>query len=85
MESQETLNNQEKNITIIKEMTTIQGNNCIMQIFFEDNKFNISVEKKGKIFKENYLNKYTMGQIQENPYFKKYYLNFKKELKLKLL
>ena len=70
MESQETLNNQEKNITIIKEMTTIQGNNCIMQIFFEDNKFNISVEKKGKIFKENYLNKYTMGQIQENPYFK---------------
>ena len=70
METQETLNNQENNITIIKEMTTIQGNNCIIQISFEDNKFNISVEKKGKIFKEIFLNKYTMGQIQENPYFK---------------
>lgn len=66
----ETPIHQENYIKIIKEFKSNQGNDISFQIFFKDNKFHISLEKQGKIFKEKYLNKYSLKQIQENEYFK---------------
>ena len=42
----------------------------LSEISFDNNKFNILVEKEGILFKEKYSNKYTIEQIQEKQYFK---------------
>jgi len=58
------------NLIIKNDLKSVQGNECLLQISFKENKFNISIEKKEKIFKEKYMNEFTLSQIQENQYFK---------------
>ena len=55
---------------IKKELTSEQGHKCSLQIAYTNNKFEFTVEKKGKLFKDKFRKDYTMSQIQENKYFK---------------
>ena len=57
-------------LNIKKDLISDQGNDFSIHITFNNNKFIILAEKKGKLFKENYKNEYTIDQIQEiNNYF----------------
>ena len=60
------------NFTFIKkQLTSEQGNLCSLIVSFTNNKFEFTIEKTGKIFKDKFKKDYTMSQIQENK--KKYY------------
>ena len=61
---------QELNIDIKKDLKSEQGNNCNLQIYFKENKFNIIIKKKEKLFNEKFQNEFSISQIQENEYFK---------------
>ena len=59
------------NFTFIKkQLTSEQGNLCSLIVSFTNNKFEFTIEKTGKIFKDKFKKDYTMSQIQENKYFK---------------
>ena len=59
------------NFTFIKkQLTSEQGNVCSLVVSFTNNKFEFTIEKTGKIFKDKFKKDYTMSQIQENKYFK---------------
>ena len=55
---------------IKKELTSEQGHKYSLEISYENNKFEFTVEEEGKLFKDKFRNEYTMNQIQENKYFK---------------
>ena len=59
------------NFTFIKkQLTSEQGNVYCLIVSFTNNKFEFTIEKTGKIFKDKFKKDYTMSQIQENKYFK---------------
>ena len=60
---------------IKKELTSEKGDKCVLQIYFDQNKFEFSIEKAGKIFKDKFKKEYSMNQIQENNYYFKLFSN----------
>ena len=57
-------------ITIQKELKSEQGNNFHLTISYNDFKFCIQVENKGKIFNDIFVKKLSFTEFQENQYFK---------------
>ncbi len=57
-------------ITVEKELKSEQGNNFQLRISYNEFKFCIQIEKKGKIFNDSFIKKLSFNEIQENQYFK---------------
>ena len=57
-------------ITVEKELKSEQGNNFHLRISYNEFKFCIQIEKKGKIFNDSFIKKLSFNEIQENQYFK---------------
>ena len=56
--------------TVEKELKSEQGNNFHLRISYNEFKFCIQIEKKGKIFNDSFIKKLSFNEIQENQYFK---------------
>ena len=57
-------------ISVEKEVKSEQGNNFHLTISYNDFKFCIQVENKGKIFNDIFVKKLSFTEFQENQYFK---------------